>query len=163
MFYIRTYIWFTNAIVSIPAGGRPINACREIFIQVVRPSLLVWAEVPYNKYLHIYMVYCLFLVGYNLCGALALWSVKLQISLGQAAVWYRTLGSTFKFFKSFLSCFYSTNRTRHHWGYLDFLKMITLPSDAKIWICCILGQKNLNICIYLLRYPSSKESKTREN
>ena len=50
--------YYTNTTVSSLAAGRP----RDIFPQVIIPSLLGWAEVPYYKYLHIYVVYCLFLL-----------------------------------------------------------------------------------------------------
>ena len=33
MFYTRTYVCFTDAILSSLAAGKPINACREIFLQ----------------------------------------------------------------------------------------------------------------------------------
>ena len=59
-FYTSTYVWFANTIVSSLAAVRTINIWRDIFLRVMSPSLPARAEVLYNKYLHIYVVYCLF-------------------------------------------------------------------------------------------------------
>ena len=68
-FYTRISIYFANAIVSSLLDGWPINAWQEIFIHVASPSLTGRAEVPYDKYWHIYAFYCLFLL-FILCVAL---------------------------------------------------------------------------------------------
>ena len=75
MFCIRKYVWFTNTTVSSIAAGRTINAWQDTFIQVTGPSLPDWAELPYDKYLHIYVVYCLF-CPCMICAALRLCARK---------------------------------------------------------------------------------------
>ena len=51
------------------AAGRPINAWRYIFLQVTITSLPGWAVLPYDKYLHIYVLYYLF-GSFKHCAAL---------------------------------------------------------------------------------------------
>ena len=68
--FVSGHTFFANTIVFSLADGQPVKAWRDIFLHITSPSLPGWVEVPYNKYLHIYIVYC-FLV-YTLCGATAL-------------------------------------------------------------------------------------------
>ena len=68
-FFTRTSVRFTNSIVSSLVTGQTINKWRYIFLQVTIPSISCRAEVPYDKYLHIYLVYRLFW-SFILCAAL---------------------------------------------------------------------------------------------
>ena len=56
-FSTRSYVRFTNTTVSSLLDGRPINAWREIFLQVTSPIIPGRAEVLWDKYLHTYVVY----------------------------------------------------------------------------------------------------------
>ena len=60
MLHTSKYVYFTNATSSSLAAERAINERWDIFLQVMIPSIPGWAEVPYDKYFHIYVVYCLF-------------------------------------------------------------------------------------------------------
>ena len=77
-FYSTKFERIANAIVSSLAAGRPINAWLDIFLQVTSPSLPGRAEVPYDKYIYIYVIYCLFWT-FILCAELrryAIWTFK---------------------------------------------------------------------------------------